>query len=86
LKLYESWCLFAYREFHKNLLAIFDGLSLRSYGEKTNILNRFCKDFDLHNDERIHAYLVKLSNNINSDPGFSYEAVMNSQEILSVQG
>jgi hypothetical protein len=76
-KLYESWCLFTYREFYKNLLAILDELSLRTYGEKTNIPNRFCKDFDLHNDDRIHAYSMKLSNNIHSDPGFSYEAVMN---------
>jgi hypothetical protein len=27
LKLYESWCLFAYREFYKNLLAILDEVS-----------------------------------------------------------
>jgi hypothetical protein len=52
LKLYESWFLFAYREFYKNLLAILDELSLRTYGEKTNIRNRFCKDFGLHNDEK----------------------------------
>ncbi len=27
LRLYEKWCLFAYREFYKNLLEIFDELS-----------------------------------------------------------
>jgi hypothetical protein len=86
MKLYESWCLFAYREFYKNLLAILYELSLRTYGEKTNIPNRFCKDFDLHNDERIHAYLMKPSNNINSDPGFAYEAVMNSQRYIIHSG
>ncbi len=79
LQLYEFWCLFAYREFYKNLLAIFDELSLQTFGEKTSIPNRFCKHFGLHNDERIQAYLMKLSNNTNSDPGFSYETVMNSQ-------
>jgi hypothetical protein len=39
LQLYESWCLFAYREFYKNLLAILDAVSLHSFGEKTNIQN-----------------------------------------------
>jgi hypothetical protein len=37
LQLYESWCLFAYRKFYKNLLAILDAVSLRTFGEKTNI-------------------------------------------------
>jgi hypothetical protein len=79
LQLYESWWLFAYREFYKNLLAISDEVSLRTFGEKSGIPNRFCKLFDLHDDERIHAYLMKLSNNTNSDSGLSYETVMNSQ-------
>jgi hypothetical protein len=34
LQLYESWCLFAYREFYKNLLFILDEVSLRTFGEK----------------------------------------------------
>ncbi len=71
--------MFAYREFYKNLLAILDELSLHTFGEKTSIPNRFCKHFGLHNDESIHAYLMKLSNNTYSDSGFSYETVMNSQ-------
>jgi hypothetical protein len=79
LQLYESWCLFAYREFCKNLLAILNELSLGTFGEKSSIQNRFCKYFGLHDDERIHVYLMKLSNNTNSDSGFSYETVMNSQ-------
>ncbi len=79
LQLYELWCLFAYREFYKNLLSILDELNLRTFGEKTSIPNRFCKYFGLHNDERIQAFLMKLSNNTNSDPGFSYETVMNGQ-------
>jgi hypothetical protein len=33
----------------------------------------------LYDDEKIHAYLMKLSNNTNSDYGFSYETVMKSQ-------
>jgi hypothetical protein len=78
LQLYESWYLFAYTEFYKNLLGILDELSLRTFGEKTSIPNRFCKHFGLHNDDRIQAYLMKLSNNTNSDTGFSYETVMNS--------
>ncbi len=41
LQLYESWCLFAYREFYKNLLVILNEVSLRTFGEKTNIQNRF---------------------------------------------
>jgi hypothetical protein len=43
LQLYESWCLFAYREFYKNLLVILDEVSLRTFGEKKSIPNRFCK-------------------------------------------
>ncbi len=80
IQLYLLWCLFAYREFYKNLLAILDELSLHTFGEKTSIPNRFCKHFCLHDDEKIHAYLMKLSNNNNSDSGFSYETVMNSQK------
>ncbi len=53
LQLYESWCLFAYREFYKNLLAILYAVSLGTFGEKTNIQHRFCKLFDLHDDEKI---------------------------------
>ncbi len=71
--------MFAYREFYKNLLAILNGVSLRTFGEKTSIPNRFCKIFDLHDDERIHAYLMKLSNKTNSDSGLCYQTVMNSQ-------
>jgi hypothetical protein len=78
LQLYESWCLFAYREFYKNLLVILDEVSLRTFGEKTSIPNRLCKIFDLYDDEKIHAYLMKLSNNTNSNSGLSYETVMNN--------
>jgi hypothetical protein len=86
LQLYELWCLFAYREFYKNLLVILDEVSLHTFREKTSIPNRFCKHFGLHNDERIQAYLVKLSNNTNSDPGFTYETVMNSQSYTICSG
>ncbi len=42
LVLYESWCLFIYREFYKNLLAILDEVSLGTFGEKqTGIPNSF---------------------------------------------
>jgi hypothetical protein len=78
LQLYESWCLFAYREFYKNLLAILDAVSLHTFGDKTNIQNRFCKLFDLHDDEKIHEYLMKLSNSTHFDFGLSYETVMNN--------
>ena len=57
LQMYESWCLFAYREFNKNLLVILDEVSLRTYGgKKTSIPNRFCNLFDLHDDEKIHVF------------------------------
>ncbi len=46
----------------------------------------FCKHFGLHNDERIHAYLMKLSNNNDSDSGVSYETVMNSQSYTICSG
>ncbi len=41
LQLYESWCLFAYREFYKNLLVFLDEVSLRTFGEKTRIPTDF---------------------------------------------
>ncbi len=75
LQLYESWCLFVYREFYKYLPVILDEVSLRTFGEKTSIPNRFCKLFDLHDDEKIHAYLMKLSNNTHSDFGLSYKTL-----------
>ncbi len=39
----------------------------------------FCKLFDLHDDEKIYAFLMKLSNNTHSDFGLSYQTVMNNQ-------
>jgi hypothetical protein len=78
LQLCESWCLFAYRELFKNLLAILDAVSSCTFGEKTNIQNRFCKLFDLHDEEKINEYLMKLSNNTQSDFGLSYKTVMNN--------
>jgi hypothetical protein len=80
LQLYEWWCLFHYREFYKNLLIILDEISLPTYGgKKTSISNRFCKVFDLHDDEKIQAFWMKLSNNTHSDFGLSYQTVMNNQ-------
>jgi hypothetical protein len=80
LQLYELWCLFAYREFYKKLLVILDEVSLHTYGgKKTSIPNRFCKLFYLHGDEKVHAFLLKLSNNTHSDFGLSYQTVMNNQ-------
>ncbi len=79
LQLYELWCLFAYREFYRNLLVILDEVRLRTFGEKTSIQNRFCKLFGLHDDEKIHAFLMKLSNNTYSDFGLSYKTVMINQ-------
>jgi hypothetical protein len=47
--------------------------------KKTSILNRFCKLFNLHDDEKIQAYLMKLSNNTHSNLGLSYQTFMNNQ-------
>ncbi len=80
LVLYKSWCLFMYREFYKNLLTILDQVSIQTYGEKqTGTPNRFCKFFDLHDDEKIQAFLMKLSNTTHSDFGLSYQTVPNNQ-------
>ncbi len=50
------------------------------YGKKqTGTLNRFCKFFDLHDDEKIEAFLMKLSNTTHSDFGLSYQTVLNNQ-------
>ena len=80
LVLYESWCLFMKREFYKNLLSILNEVNLRTYGEiQTITQNRFCKLFDLHDDEKIQAYLVKIRNTTHSDFGLSYQTVLNNQ-------
>jgi hypothetical protein len=86
LQLYELWCLFAYREFYKNLLVILDEDSLCTFEEKTTIQNSFCKLFNLHDDEKIHAYLMKLSNNTHSDFELSYKTVMNNQSYTIYSG
>jgi hypothetical protein len=86
LKLYESWCVFAYREFYKILLAILDELSFKDIWRKDKYPKQILQRLWLHNDERIHAYLMKVSNNNNSDPGFSYVAVMNSQTYIIPSG
>jgi hypothetical protein len=79
LVLYESWCLFMKREFYKNLLSILNEVDLRTYGEiQTFTPNRFCKLFDLHDDEKIQAYLMKIFNTTHSDFGLSYQTVLNN--------
>jgi hypothetical protein len=39
----------------------------------------FCKLFDLHDDEKIQAYLMKICNTTHSDFGLSYQTVLNNQ-------
>ena len=46
----------------------------------------FSKLFDLHDDEKIHAFLMKLSNNTHSDFGLSYKTVMNNQSYTICSG
>jgi hypothetical protein len=69
-----------YREFYKNLLTLLGEVNLRTYGEKQAVTpNRFCKLFDLHDDEKIQAYLMNLSNTTHSDFGLSYQTELNNQ-------
>jgi hypothetical protein len=71
----------------KNLLAILDEVSLQTLGEKqTGVPNRFCKVFDLHDDEKIQACLMKLSNKTHSDFGLSYQSVLNNQNYTIQSG
>jgi hypothetical protein len=63
-----------------------DEVSLHTFGEKTSIPNIFCKLFDLHNDEKVHVYLMKLSNNTHSDFGLSYKTVMNNHSYIIHSG
>ena len=70
----------------KNLLVILDEVSLHTFGEKTSIQNRFCKLFDLHDDENIHAYFMKLSNKTHSDFGLSCLTVMKNQSYTTRSG
>jgi hypothetical protein len=72
--------------FYKNLLVILDEVSLRTFGEKTNFPNRFCNLFGLHDDKKILAYLMKLSNNTHSDYGLSYQTVINNQSYAICSG
>jgi hypothetical protein len=37
LQLYEPWCVFAYRDFYKNLLVILDEISLHTFGGKKQV-------------------------------------------------
>jgi hypothetical protein len=39
----------------------------------------FAKLFDLHDEKKMHAFLMKLSNNTYSDFGLSHQTVMNNQ-------
>jgi hypothetical protein len=54
--------------------------------KKISIPNRFCKLFDLHHDEKIHEFLMKLSNNTHSDFGLTYQTVMNNQSYTICSG
>ncbi len=55
-------------------------VNLQTFGEKQTVTpNRFCKLFDLHDDEKIQAYLIKLCNTTHSDFGLSYQTVLNNQ-------
>ncbi len=76
LKLLESWCLFAYREFNMNVLVLLEEFNKMIYGSKTksDVSNRFC-DFFQMNDDRIHNHLIRWHKNNDSDQGFSYEVV-----------
>jgi hypothetical protein len=57
-----------------------DEISLGTFGEKNpSIPDTFCKLFDLHDEKKIHAFLMKLSNNTYSDFGLSYQTVMINQ-------
>jgi hypothetical protein len=62
-----------------------DAVSLHAFGEN-KIQNRFCKLIELHDDENIYEYLMKLSNNIHSDFGLSYKTVMNNQSVTIHSG
>jgi hypothetical protein len=55
-------------------------MSVNIHLEKKQVTRTdFCKLFDLHDDEKMHAYLMKLSNNTHSDFGLSYKTGMNNQ-------
>jgi hypothetical protein len=79
LQLYGLWCLFAYREFYKNLLVIFDEISLRTFGGKKQVFQTDLANSLIFMMIKIHAFLMKLSNNTYSDIGLSYQTVMNNQ-------
>ncbi len=62
------------------MLTILSEVNLQTYGEKQTVTpNRFCNLLDLHDDEKIQAYLMKLFNSTHSDLGLSYQTVLNNQ-------
>ncbi len=79
LQLYESWCLFAYGEFYKNLLVIVDEVSLHTFGEKKVLQTDFANLLICMMMKKIQACLMKLSNNTHSNFGLSCQTVMNNQ-------
>ena len=58
-KLLKSWCLFADREWFRNLLVIVGEVSERIYGSKTDIPENFLKKYAL-DDEKVHAHMKKM--------------------------
>ena len=58
VKLLRSWCLFADREWFRNLLVIVGEVSERIYGSKTDIPKHFLNKFYL-DDEKVHAHMKR---------------------------
>ncbi len=87
LKLLESWCLFAYREFNMNVLVLLEEFNEMIYGSKTksDVLNRFCDFFQMNHD-RIDNHLIRWYKNNDSAQGFSYEVIFDMMKHIVQAG
>jgi hypothetical protein len=80
VKLLRSWCLFADREWFRNVLVIVGEVSERIYGSKTDIPDYFLKKCGL-DDEKVHAHMKRWKSSNISGHGFSYSAIVANKKI-----
>ncbi len=79
-KLLRSWCLFADREWFRNLLVIVGEVSEQIYGSKTDIPKHFLNKLYL-DDEKVHDHMKRWKSSDISGHGFSYSAMVANKEI-----
>ena len=79
-KLLKSWCLFADREWFRNLLVIHGEDSELIHRSKTDIPDKFLEVFDLDH-EKVHAHMKRWTSSDISGNGYSYSAMVAGKKI-----